>query len=122
MTLAPKMFKVLCQHKECFVSIAKVSQSIIFATLLISKIILFSFALGCCGAIKENACMLGTYFVIILILFISLVVAAVVGYNKKFDTVPKPLKETMKKYKQGSKTMKAWDKIQKDVSCIRGRT
>ena len=77
--------------------------------------------LGCCGAIKENACMLGTYFVIILILFISLVVAAVVGYNKKFDTVPKPLKETMKKYKQGSKTMKAWDKIQKDVSCISKR-
>jgi len=89
----------------------------IIALAIVAAITVIVTFFGCCGAIKENACMLGTYFVIILILFISLVVAAVVGYNKKFDTVPKPLKETMKKYKQGSKTMKAWDKIQKDFSC-----
>ena len=78
-----------------------------------------SFFIGCCGAIKENACMLGTYFAIILVLFIALIVAAVVGYNMKFDGISEELAKTMDKYEPNdanSKTTKAWDKIQKDVS------
>ena len=63
--------------------------------------------------------MLGTYFAIILVLFIALIVAAVVGYNMKFDGIETNLRKTMKSYtatEGDSKTTKAWDKIQKDVS------
>lgn len=38
---------------------------------------------GCCGAIKENKCMLGTYFTIVLALFIVMIVGAVLGYNQQ---------------------------------------
>ena len=40
--------------------------------------------------------MLGTYFAIILVLFIALIVAAVVGYNMKFDGIETNLRKTMK--------------------------
>jgi len=72
---------------------------------------------GCCGAIKENACMLGTYFAIILVLFIALIVAAVVGYNKSVENIPDPLIKTLEKYGDGTKTKGFWDKIHKDGKC-----
>ena len=36
---------------------------------------------GCFGALKESKCMLGTYFVLILALFIVMIVGAVLGYT-----------------------------------------
>ena len=82
---------------------------------------------GCCGAIKESKCMLGTYFAIILVMFIILIVGAVIGYTQSVDTIKSGIEESMPKYDPSAKEdsdptkvaiTKAWDKVQEDVSII----
>ena len=71
--------------------------------------------------------MLGTYFTIILVMFIILIVGAVIGYQASFDEIGDQLDNTMKKYvdkslqdddtpKEDLAITKAWDSVQEDVS------
>ena len=75
---------------------------------------------GCCGAWKVNRCMLGTYFVMILALFICILVGAVIAYTQDLDFVESALKQTQEKYGQtdtdGQIITDAWDSFQEDVS------
>jgi len=50
--------------------------------IVVSALVAIVAFFGCCGAIKESKCMLGTYFVIILALFIGMTVGAVYGYTQ----------------------------------------
>ena len=69
--------------------------------------------------------MLGTYFTLILALFIVMVVGAVLGYSGDLDTtIKKPLKEALSKYKDDVTDQTnplfaykaAWNKVQQEVS------
>ena len=65
--------------------------------------------------------MLGTYFVMILALFICILVGAVIAYTQDLDFVESALKETQKKYGKTGETdgqiiTDAWDSFQEDVS------
>ena len=75
---------------------------------------------GCCGAWKVNRCMLGTYFVMILALFICILVGAVIAYTQDLDFVKGALEETQKKYgHEGTDETiitDAWNSFQEDVS------
>jgi len=54
---------------------------------------------GCCGAVKENKCMLITYFIILLAIFIACIVGAVFVNQGKFeDEIKKPLNDAVVKY------------------------
>ena len=104
----------------------------VFTTAAIILIVVSVFVVivaffGCCGAIKESKCMLGTYFTIILVMFIILIVGAVIGYQASFDEIGDQLDNTMKKYvdkslqdddtpKEDLAITKAWDSVQEDVS------
>ena len=104
----------------------------VFTTAAIILIVVSVFVVivaffGCCGAIKESKCMLGTYFTIILVMFIILIVGAVIGYQASFDEIGDQLDNTMKKYvdkslqdddtpKENLAITKAWDSVQEDVS------
>ena len=76
--------------------------------------------LGCYGAWKKNQCMLGTYFVINLIAFVMLLVAALIGYVQGLSFIPEQLVETQKFYGSNDTTGKAitetWDVVQTEVS------
>lgn len=79
---------------------------------------------GCFGAIKESKCMLGTYFVLILAMFIVMVVGAVLGYTGDFETTLKdPLKKALTAYKdkpQGDKETaykNIWNEVQYELKC-----
>jgi len=80
---------------------------------------------GCCGAIKENKCMLGTYFTLILALFIAMVVGAVLGYSGDLEkTIKTPLKTALEKYRDqpadnsvGFAYKEAWNEVQKELKC-----
>jgi len=87
--------------------------------------VLISF-FGCCGAMKENKCMLGTYFTIILALFIVMLVGAILAYSGDFEEkIKTPMKNALKKYNdqpdaddESAKTYKdAWNKVQSDLKC-----
>lgn len=76
--------------------------------------------LGCCGAIKENRCLLGTFFVIVLILFIAEVVGGILVFVY-YPQVETAAMESQSKY-SGSGTddelvKQGWDTFQATVEC-----
>jgi len=79
---------------------------------------------GCCGAWKENRCMLGTYFAVILLMFIVMIVGAVFGYSQSLDELKKPLLASMGRYDptdgataDQKAVTAAWDQVQMDYTC-----
>eukprot|EP00090_Calanus_glacialis_P043386 TRINITY_DN7680_c0_g1_i7.p1 TRINITY_DN7680_c0_g1~~TRINITY_DN7680_c0_g1_i7.p1 ORF type:complete len:268 (-),score=83.83 TRINITY_DN7680_c0_g1_i7:125-928(-) len=97
-----------------------------YILLVVSFLVVLISFFGCCGAIKENKCMLGTYFTLILALFIVMVVGAVHGYNGDLETtIKKPLKEALSKYKDDVTDQTdplfaykaAWNEVQQELKC-----
>eukprot|EP00091_Calanus_sinicus_P012296 TRINITY_DN2781_c0_g2_i3.p1 TRINITY_DN2781_c0_g2~~TRINITY_DN2781_c0_g2_i3.p1 ORF type:complete len:268 (+),score=82.29 TRINITY_DN2781_c0_g2_i3:308-1111(+) len=97
-----------------------------YILLVVSFLVVLISFFGCCGAIKENKCMLGTYFILIVALFIMMVVGAVHGYNGDLEsTIKEPLKEVLHKYKDDVTDptnplfayKAAWNEVQKELKC-----
>merc|ERR1712059_110527 len=73
---------------------------------------------------KESKCMLGTYFTLILAMFIVMVVGAVLGYSGNLEEIIKnPLEDALKKY-QDNPTQdgmiaykKIWNEVQVELRC-----
>ena len=106
-----------------------------------SAFMVFISFFGCCGAIKENKCMLGTYFAIIVGLFILMLVGAIMGYFFEFEKrIKLPLDHALESYRDTGPTVdrtaefvhdavidvvaetdwigykRTWNKIQEEVS------
>jgi len=98
-----------------------------YILLVVSALVVLISFFGCCGAWKENKCMLGTYFTLILALFIVMVVGAVLGYSGDLEKAVKdPLKSALSKYSDvateesdpalyGYKM--AWNTVQEELKC-----
>lgn len=97
--------------------IALYSSAAILLIILSLFVIMVTF-FGCCGALKEHKCMLGTYFAIVLVFFIIFIIAAIVGYTQSEDKMQKPLEKAIKSYGWKNKTTitDAWDYVQESVS------
>lgn len=102
------------------------SAAYIFIVVAVFVVILTFF--GCCGAIKESKCMLGTYFTLILVMFIVMIVGAVLGYSTSMDKLESALLKSQEKYKDKSictdnckpeeiAVTKAWDEVQSSLKC-----
>lgn len=103
------------------------SAAVILITVSVFIVILTFF--GCCGAIKESKCMLGTYFTLILVMFVVMIVGAVIGYSQSMDEIQEALEKSMVKFKDENdpnyENMKpdekavtdAWNTIQGDFEC-----
>lgn len=82
---------------------------------------------GCFGALKESKCMLGTYFVLILALFIVMIVGAVLGYTGNIEeSLKDPLEKALNAYKDtatqaddptGFAYKQAWNEVQYELKC-----
>ena len=85
--------------------------------IVISLFIIVVAFFGCCGAMKEHKCMLGTYFAIILVFFIIFIVAAIIGYTQSEDKMQQPLKDSMRNFGKTNKTKTtdAWNYVQESV-------
>lgn len=76
--------------------------------------------LGCCGAVKENYCMVTTFAVLLAIIFILEIVAGALGftYKKKVDSVAtKALEKAVKQYGKVEGEKKLLDWAQKTFTC-----
>ena len=103
------------------------SAAIILIVVSVFVVILTFF--GCCGAIKESKCMLGTYFTLILAMFVVMIVGAVIGYSQSMDEVRGAVEKSMKNFvddpeaaevsKEKKAVTNAWNTLQSDVSIIR---
>ncbi|TGZ66920.1 hypothetical protein CRM22_005086 [Opisthorchis felineus] len=97
----------------------KVWQAAPIALIVLGAVILLVSFLGCCGAIKENVCMLYTYGVLLVILLIAEIVAAVmtVVYKDKIDPeIEKILKDAVRDYPK-PEIQQSIDLIQKTFEC-----
>jgi len=98
-----------------------------YILLVVSFLVVLISFFGCCGAIKESKCMLGTYFTLILAMFIVMVVGAVLGYSGDLEkTVKDPLKKALLKYQDDATQesapqlyayKEAWNEVQKELKC-----
>ncbi|XP_072181106.1 CD63 antigen-like isoform X3 [Diadema setosum] len=85
------------------------------ALICIGVFIFLTGFFGCCGAIKENYCMLGAYAAIMVILLILELAAGIAGYVLRDDIdnlVDKNMKELMPKYNESESTQKLFDDMQ----------
>jgi len=111
--------------KEGLKSLNKIA-SATYILIAISALIVIIAFFGCCGAYKENKCMLGTYFTIILALFIAMVVGTVmITQGDLGEKIKVSLKKELKMYDdtpednnakaQASNTF--WNLVQEELRC-----
>jgi len=99
--------------------------SAVYIIIVVAAIVSIIAFFGCFGAVKESKCMLGTYFVLILAMFIVMVVGAVLGYTGSIeDTLKDPLGDALKQYRDNpgdDKGLQAykdvWNQVQKELKC-----
>ncbi|KAG7495693.1 Tetraspanin-8 [Solea senegalensis] len=88
--------------------------------IAIGVIIMVLGFLGCCGAIKENRCMLLLFFVFLLLIFILLLAAGIlgaVGEGKVKDWVKERLEKLTPLSKQPADVREDLEKIQRELKC-----
>ncbi|CAB3234639.1 unnamed protein product [Arctia plantaginis] len=89
--------------------------------LIIVGVIVFIVAFfGCCGAVKENHCMIITFSVFLLIIFVAELAVGIAGYVKHQDlenSIMEVLNKTMKEYPTNKDVAKSFDILQTDLQC-----
>lgn len=75
---------------------------------------------GCLGAIKEIKCMLVTYFLAVLIIFVVMLVGGILGYvfrEKVRYSMEQEMYSTIKTYNEKKSVRRAWDDTQENLHC-----
>ena len=111
-TLSDKSFMERLLGSNLYVA----SAAILIATGVVVTIISF---LGTLGAYREIKCMLLTFFVILLIIFIVMLVGGILGYifrSEVDERMHTEMVNSVKSYKEDSKVTDAWDSVQRNVS------
>lgn len=79
---------------------------------------------GCCGAIMENPCMLLTYFLLVVIIFVMEIVAGILAFvfRDEVETMLKReltmgIKENIKGRDNEQGMERAWDRVQRELHC-----
>ncbi|XP_034246733.1 tetraspanin-18 [Thrips palmi] len=76
--------------------------------------------MGCVGAVKEVKCMLLTYFLIVFIVFVTMLVGGVLGYVFREDVrknTEYKMRSTLVDYRTKDYIRAAWDKTQETLHC-----
>lgn len=107
-------------HKTFMINDASASGAPI-VLIGVGVVIFFIAFFGCCGAWKENYCMVTTFAVLLSLIIIIEIAAAIAGYmfRKKLSVIVQDsLTEMITNYKNGTKEFKeAVDKLQQDLKC-----
>ncbi|XP_010730344.1 CD63 antigen [Larimichthys crocea] len=107
-------------HKSFMINDASAS-GVPIVLIGVGVVIFFIAFFGCCGAWKENYCMITTFAVLLSLIIIIEIAAAIAGYifrNKLSAVVQDSLTEMINKYNNGTTEFKkAVDKLQEDMKC-----
>ncbi|KAL3268487.1 hypothetical protein HHI36_007598, partial [Cryptolaemus montrouzieri] len=92
-------------------------------TIIVGAIVFITAFFGCCGAIRESTCMLTTYAIILLSIFIIQVAIGVFAFIQVKNTsdfkqqIQKGLQKTMDKYGSNTEATEAVDFTQTLLEC-----
>lgn len=92
----------------------------VYILMAVGAVISLVGSIGSCGAFRENPCMLGTFFTLLLLVFTAEVAAGVWAFVSKasFDTViDKGLQYAIENYDIDALQMEAMDVIQREIRC-----
>ncbi|XP_061701957.1 CD63 antigen [Syngnathoides biaculeatus] len=89
--------------------------------IAIGVVIFFISFFGCCGAWKENYCMVTMFSILLTLVILVQIAAAITGYvfrNKVADVVQNSLADMISRYSNSSAEFKgSVDALQKDLKC-----
>lgn len=87
--------------------------------IVVGAIVLVVGFLGCCGAVKENYCMVCTFAVLLSLIFIIEIVAGVLGVvwkNKVKGITEEQVQKEVKNYNENGKSL-VLDMVQQELEC-----
>ncbi|XP_048480935.1 CD151 antigen isoform X1 [Plutella xylostella] len=91
------------------------------AVVLVTGVAIMALSvLGCCGAAKEVKCMLLTYYILVFIIFVLMLVGGVMQFvfrEKLADSLDRELYAAVPLYGQKHKYTQAWDDTQTFLQC-----
>ncbi|XP_054751335.2 CD63 antigen-like isoform X1 [Lytechinus pictus] len=90
------------------------------ALICIGVFIFLTGFFGCCGAVKENYCMLATFAFIMVLLLILELAAGISGYVKRDDIdnlIDDNMSELQQTYNESESTKDLFDNMQKNLEC-----
>ncbi|XP_076374234.1 CD63 antigen-like isoform X1 [Tachypleus tridentatus] len=91
--------------------------------LIVVGVIIFVLSfMGCCGAIKENYCMVMTFGVLLFIIFVLELAAGIAAYVYKSEVeavIREKMEHTMENYNEKGYEIvkKTWDDVQSNLKC-----
>lgn len=107
-------------HKTLLIHDASASAAPV-VIIALGVVIFFIAFFGCCGAWKENYCMVTTFAMLLLLIILVEIAAVIVGYvfrNKLSNVVQTSLTDMIAGYKNGTAEFKnTLDKLQEDLKC-----
>ncbi|XP_056636239.1 CD151 antigen [Diorhabda sublineata] len=92
------------------------------AYILLATGILVTFisCLGCVGSVKEVRCMLVIYFIILFLIFVTMLVGGILGYvfrGKIDNTIRIGMESSLRDYGNNKAVTDAWDQTQIQLKC-----
>ncbi|XP_017893684.1 CD63 antigen-like [Ceratina calcarata] len=88
--------------------------------IVVGTIVFIISFFGCCGAVKENHCMIITFSVLLLCIFALELGAGIAGYMMRGEVhsmVENRLNTTILEYSSKNDIRKSWDIMQHDLEC-----
>ncbi|KAF3430124.1 hypothetical protein E2986_03977 [Frieseomelitta varia] len=88
--------------------------------IAIGTIIFFIAFFGCCGAVRENYCMIVTFTSLLVIVFILELSGGISGYvlrARASSIIQEKMKESIQQYQNNSEISTVWDNLQRDFHC-----
>jgi len=102
------------------VALYTTASTVLVVVAILAIIVAF---LGCCGAVKENRCLLFCYYILLLILFIGVIIGGTIALSQSLYIIRTPLLDSLTLYNPDKtsdeyvETTHAWDDIQEAYSC-----
>lgn len=88
--------------------------------IIVGVIVFLVSFFGCCGAVKENHCMIITFSVLLLLIFALELGAGITGYMMRGEVgnmLENRLNNTMRQYNSNDEIRHSWDVMQHDLKC-----
>uniref|UniRef100_A0A1L8DK60 Tetraspanin n=2 Tax=Nyssomyia neivai TaxID=330878 RepID=A0A1L8DK60_9DIPT len=88
--------------------------------IIVGSVIFIISSFGCCGALKENSCMVLTFSVFLIVIFLlefGIGIAGYVKHGQLEEILEKGFNSTLHNYDKSIDSQHAWRLIQSELSC-----
>lgn len=92
----------------------------VYVLVITSAMVCMLAFFGCFGAAKEVKCMLLTYFILIFLIFVTMLIGGILGYvfrEKVSTTMRQEMYSSMKMYGSRRQVTQSWDTTQDRLRC-----